>query len=203
MTAPGIVENPVLHTVERVAGIVHRVRNYGNFSSRNITVALSIDTPAHRCPPDIMPRPIIRRIAGDDAVKISRIALRFDQRFMTALRASAEVRMRRLRAVKRMQNGLVRFRHNVNRAIGKIDDALVVAQRPGAVAGVRAFVSGVRAARRVSLLERIDHRRVADGSSQSSVTDGHQLPVSHCAGIQISNLTSGLTTPATLQNAGT
>ena len=107
---------------------------------------------------DVVMGPVVGGIARDDAVKVGRIALRFDHGFVAALRASIEIGVRRLRAVERLENHLVGFRHQMSGAIGKIHDAFVVSERPFAV-GAAALMASVRAAGGITLLQRLHHRQ--------------------------------------------
>ena len=122
--APRIVQHPILDSVQRVALFVHGVGQDVDLVRRNIAIAIHRQ---HRpeVAADVVMRPIVRRVAGDDAVEVGRIALGFDHRFVAALGASTEIGVGRLSIVKRVENQLVGLRQQVGGAVGEIDDAFV------------------------------------------------------------------------------
>ena len=90
MAAARIVENPVLNSVDGIAGRVHRIPDHLQFGRRN--VAGGIGKRGLRDPQvaaRIKMGPVVGGIAGDDPVVVARIALRLRQRFQTSLRAPA------------------------------------------------------------------------------------------------------------------
>src|ERR1700722_6518043 len=98
MAAARIVQNSILDAVLRVTLVIDGVGKNMDFFGRN----LAGTNHSKRCPEvaaDIVMGPVIRWIAGNDAVKIGRIALRFNHRFMAALGTSGEISVDRLRAV--------------------------------------------------------------------------------------------------------
>ena len=176
MAAAGVAEHAVFHAVERVAFVVHGVREQGNFRGGDVAVAFH----GHGGPEvaaGVVAGPVVGGVARDDAVEIGRIALGFDERFMAALGTTVEVGMRGGVAVESVEDDLVGFRHDVHAAIGKVGDSLRVAQSPCAIVGVGADVTGIRAAGRVTSLERLQHGGIADGPGQPAVSDGEQFVV--------------------------
>ena len=93
---PRIVQNAVLDSVQRVASRVHRVADDLRLARRNVAAGLALERlrdpqmSAH-----IQVGPVIGGIAGDDAVIILRVTLRLGECLLAALRASAEIGMRR------------------------------------------------------------------------------------------------------------
>ena len=77
--------------------------------------------------------------------------------------------MRRRIAVESFQDDLVGFGHDMDGAIGEIDNTLIVAESPRPVVGAGAGVPGVGAAGRIAALQRFDHRAVTDGAGETSV----------------------------------
>ena len=125
---------------------------------------------------DIVMGPVVGWVARDDAVEIGRIPLRFDHRFVAALRASTEIGTSRLCAVERFEDHFVGFRHEMGCAVGKIHDAFVVSERPFAV-GAATLMAGVRAAGGVALLQRLHHRRETDGTCHATVAHTQQFVI--------------------------
>ena len=81
MAAAGVAEHAVFHAVERVAFVVHGVREQGNFRGGDVAVAFH----GHGGPEvaaGVVAGPVVGGVARDDAVEIGRIALGFDERFM-------------------------------------------------------------------------------------------------------------------------
>src|SRR5258706_13867041 len=75
-------------------------------------------------------RPVVGRIAGDDAVIVARVALRLRKGFQASLEAAAEIGMLRCSAIESANDGLVRLRGNVHGSMREIDHPLHVSLRP-------------------------------------------------------------------------
>ena len=71
VTAPRIIEDTILDSVEGVARVVDRIGQSRHLVGRDVAVALSREN--HPEVADLVMRPKIRRVAGHDAVKIVRI----------------------------------------------------------------------------------------------------------------------------------
>ena len=125
IAAARIVQHSVLDAIQRVALVVDRVRQDMNLAGWDVAVAIHRQRDPEMAA-NVVVRPVVGRVARDDAVEIGRIPLRFDHRFVSALGASTEIGVRRLRAVKRPQDHFVGFGHQMRRPIGKIHDAFVI-----------------------------------------------------------------------------
>ncbi len=203
MAAARIVQHSVFHAVQRVALVVHSVRKNMDFAGRNVTVACH----GERRPEvaaDIVMGPVIGWIAGDDAVKIGRVPLRFNHRLMAALGTSGEISVDRLRAVIGLENHLVGLRHQMRGAVGKIHDAIVISQRPLGI-GATTLMAGIGAAGGVTLVQRLHHWQIADGSGHAAVPNSRAvLADSALNGICTTLIRTSLpTVAATRQKAGT
>ena len=176
MAAARIVENPVFDAVDGIAGGVDRIADHLQLGGGN--VAGGIGERGLRDPQmaaGVEMRPVIGGIAGDDAVVIARIALRFGQRLKAALRAAAEVGMLGRGAIEGPDDGLVGLRGHVHGAMREVDHALHVPLRPVRV--VVGDVARIGAAGRIAAPQRIEHRGVVDGARQAAVAGRQQFPV--------------------------
>src|SRR5690242_6299223 len=105
MAPPGIVQDAVFNSVKSVARVINRLGQRGDLACRNVAVTLR-----HRDHPemaDLVMRPEIGRIPGNDTVEVAGIALRLGEGFLAALRAAAEIRMRRTGSIERFDDRFI------------------------------------------------------------------------------------------------
>ena len=121
-----------------------------------------------------LPDPVVRRIAGDDAVVVVGKALRLGERLMPAARAADEVRVIGKAAGMVAHDQFRVLGHHVNRSIRPVDDFLgVTLTEFHVIAGV----SGVGARGRVATAQRRGQRGVADRTRIAAVSDTLELTV--------------------------
>ena len=91
MTARGIADQSVLQPVDRVTGVQDSFVDHRVLARRNVIGFVLVNSLRQRNGPGIEVDAIIRGRAGDDAVEVRRISLRFVQRLAAARRASIPV----------------------------------------------------------------------------------------------------------------
>src|SRR5437764_2331853 len=87
-----IVENAVLHSVLRIAGLTDSGRNRGQLNTWKVSGRICLQCFADVDSAREHVRPVIARCAREYAVEVFREALRFHQSFAASVRASVEVR---------------------------------------------------------------------------------------------------------------
>ena len=174
-----IVDQPVLHAVERVAlrddlrfhrlECVHRKQPRAKVPRiRKHRLHVLDELRADR-------REVVRGRAGDDAVEIVRIALRFHHRLPSAVRAAGEVRLCFVRAVVAADDRLGDFRRAMHCEVAEIHLALEIVQRPRRV-GDPALMAGIGADRRVAGVYR-PAGLILDLTDEPAAAAHHELPV--------------------------
>ena len=112
--------------------------------------------------------------AGDDAVEVRRIALRFHERLPAAARTAVEVRDARSGAVERPDRGLPLHRGLVHGPVAEIDQPLGMANRE---AGVGARVPGVARRGGITATQRVGQRGVLDRTTPRTIANLEVLAV--------------------------
>ena len=150
------------------------VVNHRILARRNHRRRRAIDVGVQPHPRGVEPHLVPRRIAGDDAVEIVGIALRFDQRLAAAGRAGVEIRARRARVVVRGDDRLCGHGHLVNRSMSEVHELLGMT---GDEIGVAADVARVGPRCRVSRFHRGRQRRIRNRPAQPAVAGRLQLAI--------------------------
>ncbi len=176
MAAARIVDQAVLQTIHGVAGLDHRVVNHPIFGGRNKAGLVFVRRSAHPHRGSRQVGPVVGGRAGDDAVVVVGIALRFLQPLLAARRASVPVGISRVLVVERRDDGLGLERHLVHRAISEVSHFLGMSKREAAIQGT-AGVPGVGAGRGVAFLERFHKSGIGDGASPAPVADALEFSV--------------------------
>ena len=118
---PRVVEHAVLQPVDRVAGGVHGVGQQWDLARREVAVRLA--QRRERVPqvrPRVEARPVVGRIAGDDAVEVVRVALGFHQPLLAPLRAADIVGVGRVAIVEGAGDGPPVGGRQVQRAVSEV-----------------------------------------------------------------------------------
>src|SRR5437868_11057763 len=93
MATPRVVQNAIFDAVERIERVVDGFGNQRHFCGGNVAVSLH-GARGPEMAAGVVARPVIRRVARDDAVEIARVTLRFDEGLVSALRAAVEICVR-------------------------------------------------------------------------------------------------------------
>ena len=146
--AARVVDDAVLQPVEAVARLDRRLREQRQLGGGMIGLPSAPCVAIHECRnAERLADAVVRRIAGDDAVVVVRVALRLGHRLVAAGRAADEVRRVGEPALRVADDQLRRVGHHVDRAVGPVDHFLRMAlPELHVVAGV----AGVGARRRRS-----------------------------------------------------
>jgi hypothetical protein len=130
IAAARILEHAIGDAIERVTGAVDRGPDEFRLRGAELGAAGAVERVDHpEVRADFMVCLVVIRITGDDAVVVGRIALRFHQRFLAALRAADEITMAWILAVVRGGDGLARQCGNVDRAMPVVRDLFGSAER--------------------------------------------------------------------------
>src|SRR5215831_11402589 len=108
---------------------------------------------------DLQVRTIVGWRAGDDAIEICRVHLRFFQSLAAAGRAAIPVIDLRRTAIKRRDDRLGLYGHFMHGAVNKVDQFFVM---PKCEAGAAASVPSVSRRCGITALQRLSHGGVAD-----------------------------------------
>src|SRR5205085_7387575 len=122
-------------------------------------------------------RPVVRRIAGDDPVVVVRIALRFHQPLLPALRAADVVGVRGGAPVERFGDRLAVDGREVQATVAEVGYQVGPPERPRGIERSLAHVSGIGAGDGVSAAQAATERVVADDTGHAAVTDAFELAV--------------------------
>ena len=124
-----IIDNAVLDTVLRVAGIERRLMEHGKFFFRNEAGRIFVRGLRGGYELKALGGAVITGIAGDDACEILGIALRFHERLPAAARAAGEIGELRRYAVERGNNGFAPQGRLVHGAIAEVNQLFRMAGR--------------------------------------------------------------------------
>ena len=144
VAARRVFDHAILHAIERVASSQRGGLNGGQLLRRNVAVLVAQQRQLVPGRVRQQVRPIVGGRAGDDAVVIVGVALRFHQGLAAAVGAGAEIGPFGIVAVEGVQDGLGFHGGLVNGAIAEVGDLFGMVERPGRVgaAGVVAGVGG-------------------------------------------------------------
>ena len=173
--AARIVDEAVFEPVDRITRLDRRPRQQRQLGGRNDRRAVaSVGGHPRVEESEGLADPVVRRIAGDDAVVVVGKALRLGERLMPAARAADEVRVIGKAAGMVAHDQPGGFGHHVNRAIGPVDNLLGMALTE---LHVVAGVAGIGAGGGVAAAERGRQRGVADRARIAAVADALELAV--------------------------
>ena len=173
-----IVDHAVLDAVDQIAGICGRLaedRRLGGWD-----VALRVLQRRHRIPEvraGVEARPVVGRVAGDEAVEVLGIALRLHQTLLAALGAADVVGVLRRLAVIRARNRLAVHGRHVRAAMAEIGDEVRPAEGPRGIERAGADVAGVGARSGITARKGQPHRAVADDAGRAAVADHLELAI--------------------------
>ena len=172
MAEGGIIDQPVLQSVDCVAGIQHRLVDHGVLGRWNIASGIF---KAYVCQPQ-RPRvpPEGRGIAGDDAIELVRIAISLQKPFSAAARASIPIGVSRVATIKGADDRLCLDGHFVFRAVGKIDKLL---RMPEHKCATLALVTIVGRTGGVAPAECVGKPLIVDRSAPAATTHGQKFPI--------------------------
>src|SRR5439155_6818295 len=88
----GILDDAILHTIQRIASIEHGLMNHWIFAGWNNAIRIFIDDEVQRRPLSMHAHLIPRRSAGNDTVEVFGISLSFSKALPAALRTSVVIR---------------------------------------------------------------------------------------------------------------
>ena len=175
MATARIVDDAVLEAVDAVARFDRRPGQQRQLGLRNDRLAVLVVRRDPRVQEgERLPDAVVRRIAGDDAVVVVGIALRFGQRLLAAGGAADEIRLVGEAAAGVADDQLGRLGHHVHRAVAVVDQLFGMAL---AELHVVAGVPGVGAGGRVAAAQRGRHRGVRDRSLIAAVAHALELAV--------------------------
>ena len=118
----------------------------------------------------------MRRRAGDDAVVVGRIALRFHQRFLPALRAADEIAVSRFFPVVRGGDRLACYGCGMDRAMAVVGDFFGRAECEAA--DTRSIVvAGIGRCRCVATAQSFSQRPVRNVAGEAAIADTLELAV--------------------------
>src|SRR5437879_978004 len=121
-------------------------------------------------------RPEIGGCSGDDAVVISRKALRFFESLPAARRASIPVRMFGSISIIGGEDGLNLDGHLMDRSISEINDLLGMAGDEACISNPT-FVPGICRRSGIAPSKRVPHEGIPDFSRPAAIPDAHELAV--------------------------
>ena len=176
MAFPRIVQDPVLHAVQRIALGQHRIGNRRNLRRRNVAARRRRQRQRVHGRGRQQRRPVIRRRPGQYAVVILGKPLRLHQRFAAAVGAGCKVGVLCARTIELLHHGLRGNRHFVDAAIAEIGHLLRMPQRPACV-DERCRVARVRARCRIALGDRRAQILVSNRSGKAAIAVAEQLSV--------------------------
>ena len=123
-------------------------------------------------------RPVVRRIARNQAVEIIGVALRFHQALLAALGAADIIGVGGRLSIESFGQRLAVARGQMQRAMAEIGYEVGPAGSPGGIEGDRAgLMAGVGARRGVTAPQGPRHRRITDRARHAAIADALILAV--------------------------
>ncbi len=172
MAAGRIIDQPVFQSIDRVAGIKHRLVDHGVLGRWNISGGILKAYVRQPQRPRVPPEGC--RIAGDDAVELVRIAIGLQKPFSAAARASIPVGVSRVATIKGAENRLCLDGHFMFRAVGEIDELFRMPQHKGAA---RALVTIVGCAGGVAPAECVGKRLIVNRSAPAAAAHSQKFSI--------------------------
>src|SRR6185295_8605520 len=113
-------------------------------------------------------RPIGRRSAGKDSVKVFRIPLRFHQSLATAVGTSGEIVQRRIASIECADDSLGLNAGFMYGTIAEVDELFGMTYGPGCASA--AFVAVIGRSRRITTSQRIDHSAISNVPGPAAIS---------------------------------